>query len=56
MTQVLNFTLTPTMVDELRSRFRGPIVAVGDADYEDVRRIWNAAIEKRPRSLRDAPE
>src|ERR1051326_496 len=35
-------------VDELRSRFRGPLVAVGNPDYDDVRRIWNAAIAKRP--------
>src|SRR5919197_2257773 len=39
--------LTPT-VEGLRSRFRGPIIALGDLDYQDVRRIWNAAIEKRP--------
>ena len=43
MTQVL----TPT-VEGLRSRFRGPIIASGDPEYEDVRRIWNAAIDKRP--------
>src|SRR5690242_5284395 len=34
-------------VDEFRSRFRGPIVARGDPDYEAVRKIWNAAIDKR---------
>jgi FAD/FMN-containing dehydrogenase len=39
--------LTPT-VEGLRSRFRGPIIASGDPEYEDVRRIWNAAIDKRP--------
>jgi hypothetical protein len=32
----------------LRRRFRGPLVQLGDPDYEDTRRIWNAAIERRP--------
>ena len=48
MTQVLNSAVAPNLVDELRCRLRGPVVALGDADYEDVRRIWNAAIDKRP--------
>ena len=48
MSHVLNSTLNPALVDELRSRLRGPIVALGDAEYEDVRRIWNAAIQKQP--------
>jgi FAD/FMN-containing dehydrogenase len=43
VTQVLSQS-----VEALRSTFRGPIVARGDPDYEDVRRIWNAAIDKRP--------
>jgi FAD/FMN-containing dehydrogenase len=41
-------TLQPRIVDDLRARLRGPVVATGDANYEDVRKIWNAAIEKRP--------
>ena len=48
MSHVLNSKLPLAEVNELRSRFRGPIVGLGDPDYEDVRRIWNAAIEKRP--------
>jgi FAD/FMN-containing dehydrogenase len=44
----LNSKLTSALADGLRSRFRGPIVALGDPEYEDVRRIWNAAIDKRP--------
>jgi FAD/FMN-containing dehydrogenase len=32
----------------LRRHFRGPLVQPGDPDYEDTRRIWNAAIERRP--------
>ena len=41
-------TLAQHAVDELRADLRGPVVAAGDADYEEVRNIWNAAIQKRP--------
>ncbi|MCA1648250.1 MAG: FAD-dependent oxidoreductase [Chloroflexi bacterium] len=41
-------TLTQHTVDNLRARRRGPVVAARDAEYEEVRKIWNAAIEKRP--------
>lgn len=41
-------TLSPTALKELRARFRGPLVQQGDADYEDTRKIWNGAIERRP--------
>src|SRR5579859_1348051 len=44
MTQMLK----QQMVDELRARLRGPVVAARDAEYEEVRKIWNAAITKRP--------
>jgi FAD/FMN-containing dehydrogenase len=36
------------LLDELRREFRGPLLTPNDAGYEDVRRIWNAAITKRP--------
>lgn len=51
MSQVLEPTLTTTEVENLRASLRGPVVAVGDPGYEEVRRIWNAAIEKRPALL-----
>jgi FAD/FMN-containing dehydrogenase len=34
--------------DDLRARLRGPVVVERDADYDEVRKIWNAAISKRP--------
>lgn len=38
----------PSLAVELRRGLRGPVVAPGDDDYEEVRRIWNGAIDKRP--------
>jgi len=48
MGQALKSESAPAAADALRPWFRGPIVVPGDADYEDVRKIWNAAIHKRP--------
>ena len=41
-------TLKQHTLDDLRARLRGPVVAAGDVEYEKVRKIWNAAIDKRP--------
>lgn len=35
-------------VDDLKSQIRGDIVTPSDADYDSVRKIWNAMIERRP--------
>jgi FAD/FMN-containing dehydrogenase len=37
-----------TAVDALRARLRGPVLAPWDAGYEDVRRVWNVMIDRRP--------
>jgi FAD/FMN-containing dehydrogenase len=34
--------------DELRVRFRGALLRPGEEGYEDARRIWNGAIDRRP--------
>lgn len=48
MTQAMAPSLDPAALEELRSAFRGQLVTPADAAYDEVRRIWNAAIEKRP--------
>lgn len=48
MTETMNAILTGAGLHDLRMRFPGPVVGIGDPDYDEVRKIWNAAIEKRP--------
>lgn len=31
-----------------KARLRGPLLAPGDADYEDSRTVWNSMIDRRP--------
>ena len=40
--------LQEAMVDELKEVFQGDVLAPGDADYDEVRQIWNAMIDPRP--------
>ncbi|HEX5619936.1 MAG TPA: FAD-binding oxidoreductase [Solirubrobacteraceae bacterium] len=34
--------------DELRTRFRGALLRPGEESYDEARRIWNGAIDRRP--------
>ncbi len=36
------------IVDSLRGRFNGAIIAPDHADYESARRVWNAMVDKQP--------
>jgi FAD/FMN-containing dehydrogenase len=42
--------LSPASLDtsELRSRFRGALLRPGEEGYDEARRIWNGAIDRRP--------
>ena len=40
--------LDAAKVDTLKKGFQGEIVVPGDANYDEVRTIWNAMIDKRP--------
>ena len=36
------------MIEELRTRFRGALLLPGEEGYEEARRVWNGAIDRRP--------
>jgi len=38
----------PLDVAELRPHFRGALVRPGEEGYDDARRLWNGAINRRP--------
>jgi FAD/FMN-containing dehydrogenase len=41
-------TEATTGFEALRASIRGPVICPGDAGYDEVRTIWNGAIDRRP--------
>ncbi len=48
MTAVEQTTIAPAETAELRQRFRGALLRPGEEGYDEARRIWNGAIDRRP--------
>ena len=46
--------LESKQVDALKAALRGTLLRSGDDGYADARSIWNAMIDRRPRSSRAA--
>src|SRR5690606_31296032 len=44
-------TLDQTVLADLTSRLRGPVLAPGDAGYDSARSVWNAMIDRRPGAI-----
>src|SRR2546421_11569712 len=40
--------LEETVIQDLAARLRGRLLGPGDADYEQVRKVYNGMIDKRP--------
>ncbi len=43
-------TITPdtSALDDLSANFRGELVHPGEPSYDDLRRVWNGSIDRRP--------
>jgi hypothetical protein len=48
MTSLHKGGLESKAVEQLRSRFRGALLRPGEEGYDEARRIWNGAIDRRP--------
>ena len=38
-------------IERLRGRFRGALLRSGEEGYDEARRVWNGAIDRRPASF-----
>jgi FAD/FMN-containing dehydrogenase len=44
-------TVTDRSVDALRAAFHGDVLAPGDEAYDEVRRVWNRMVDRRPAAI-----
>jgi FAD/FMN-containing dehydrogenase len=51
----MNHISTET-IEKLKSRVKGQVVLPGDPNYEEVRKIWNAMIDRRPAVIAQCAE
>ena len=40
--------ITSSAIEDLKSRFQGKLIVQADPQYESARRVFNAAIDRRP--------
>ena len=48
MTSIQEGAIESKAVEKLRVRFRGALLRSGEEGYDEARRIWNGAIDRRP--------
>src|SRR5437870_2267643 len=48
MSAVDQVTIGQKDMDALRGRFRGALLLPGEEGYDEARRVWNGAIDRRP--------
>lgn len=44
-------TIDTHALTDLRSRFRGTLLRPGEEGYDEARRVWNGAVDRRPRLI-----
>jgi FAD/FMN-containing dehydrogenase len=40
--------ISPSAIEKFRASLRGPSFCLGEAGYDEARKVWNGAIDKRP--------
>ncbi len=40
--------ISPSAIEEFRTSLRGPSLCLGEAGYDEARKVWNGSIDKRP--------
>ena len=46
-----NITLKEAVIEQVGGRLQGDLVLPGSADYDEVRRVWNGMVDKRPAAI-----